>query len=158
LIIIAHRGNLDGPNSNENSPTQIDTAIQQNFDCEIDLWEIDQYLYLGHDFGMYKVTLDWILARKDKLWIHCKNYSCLKLFMSLESLGLNFFWHQNDDYTLTSKKKIWVYPGQILLDGSIAVLPENFTENENSNLLSRCFAICTDFALEYRRKYSSGAC
>lgn len=154
MLIIAHRGNLDGPNSAENSPAQIDIAIQQNFECEIDLWEISDELYLGHDFGKYKVSLDWIVERKDKLWIHCKNSSSLNLVMSLELIGLNFFWHQKDDYVLTSKNKIWVYPGQKLLEGSIAVLPENLTDDENLHLLSKCSAICTDFAYEYKRKYS----
>jgi hypothetical protein len=156
VLIIAHRGNLSGPSPTENCPIQIDTAIQQNFECEIDLWVIGHKLYLGHDFGKYEVSLDWIVERKDKLWIHCKNSSCLKLVLSLDRLGLNFFWHQKDDYALTSKNNIWVYPGQKLLEGSIAVLPENFIEGENMQLLSICSAICTDFAYEYKRKYSGG--
>jgi glycerophosphoryl diester phosphodiesterase len=42
MKLIAHRGLTDGPNKDlENSPEQILKAIDQGFDCEIDLWIIN---------------------------------------------------------------------------------------------------------------------
>jgi hypothetical protein len=39
MILIAHRGNLDGPNpSMENHPDYIDAAINAGFHVEVDLW------------------------------------------------------------------------------------------------------------------------
>ncbi len=34
---------------------------------------------------------------------------------------LNFFWHENDKYTLTSKNFIWTYPGEKTGGNSIIV-------------------------------------
>jgi hypothetical protein len=37
---------------------------------------------------------------------------------------LNYFFHQEDDITLTSKGYIWAYPGKQPIKNSIAVMPE----------------------------------
>jgi hypothetical protein len=56
MKLIAHRGLTDGPNKDlENNPKQILLAIDQSFDCEIDLWSIDSKLYLGHDLPVYPI-------------------------------------------------------------------------------------------------------
>ena len=36
---------------------------------------------------------------------------------------LNYFWHQEDKVTLTSKGYLWAYPG-VICDNAITVLPE----------------------------------
>ena len=45
-------------------------------------------------------------------------------FVNLEKIKSNYFWHQNDDYTITSKGYIWAYPGKKLNKNAIYVLPE----------------------------------
>ena len=55
MIIISHRGNIEGPNSDcENHPAYIVKALEQGFDVEIDLWKTDR-LYLGHSKPTYEV-------------------------------------------------------------------------------------------------------
>lgn len=50
MKIISHRGNLNGPNKQtENTIESIKLAINLGFDVEIDVWYIDNILYLGHD-------------------------------------------------------------------------------------------------------------
>lgn len=108
MKIIAHRGNLTGPNSlTENSPEQINLCILKGYDVEIDIWYIDNEFYLGHDKPTYKIPFSYLIERKEKLWIHCKNQDAL---FKLNSTNLNYFWHQEDDVTLTSHEFIWAYP------------------------------------------------
>ena len=78
MKLIAHRGLVNGPDSNlENLPGQILLSLQAGYDCEIDVHLINNELYLGHDAPTYKITVDFLLKNQDKLWIHCKNMDAL---------------------------------------------------------------------------------
>ena len=153
MLIISHRGNLQGPSPFENQPSQIDICLEAGFDCEIDLRVENDELFLGHDSSQYKIIQDWLFDRKEKLWIHCKNFNAIALMQSLRSYNFNFFWHQSDDYTLTSNNKIWVFPNQYLPKGSIAVLPETWITEARYQELSGCFAICTDLPENYKGRF-----
>jgi hypothetical protein len=121
MIMIAHRGLTDGPDVNlENRPEQIELTLSKGIDCEIDVWRIKDEWFLGHDRPDYKVDDEFLSKRG--LWLHCKNLDAL---LELSSLNYNeYFWHQEDDYTLTSSHYIWTYPGKELTRNSIAVQPE----------------------------------
>jgi hypothetical protein len=69
-------------------------------------------------------------------------------FSTLDQNGiyLNYFWHQEDDVTLTSKGYIWAYPGKQPIKNSIAVMPE--LKNDN---LSECIGICSDNISNYKK-------
>ena len=42
MILISHRGNIDGPNPKlENSPEYIQLAMEKGFDVEVDVWYKD---------------------------------------------------------------------------------------------------------------------
>lgn len=141
MKFIAHRGNINGPNpQKENSIPYIEYALSKGYDVEIDLRYINGKWFLGHDFGQYPVKFSFIWKYRFKFWCHAKNKEAL--FELLKYPGINCFWHQNDHYTITSKKYIWVYPGRNLLPNSICVMPERskYTEEE----LNICYAICTD--------------
>ena len=144
LKIISHRGNLIGPNPHrENHPEYIDRAITSGFDVEVDLWVKDNVAYLGHDEPSHRVTTGWLLERGDRLWIHCKNIAAAVWAQDRIST-LNYFWHQNDTMTLTSKGYWWVYPGNQPIANSIAVMPE--LKNDSTEL---CYGVCTDYPVDY---------
>lgn len=146
MIIIAHRGLLEGPNQLlENRPEQIDEAIDLGFDVEVDVRFIDGKYFLGHDEPQYGIHLDWLLSRKDNLWVHCKNIASL---LKLKKTSLNYFWHENDTVTLTSRCFVWAYPGKQPIKNSIAVLPEL-----NNDPVDECFGICTDYSIKYRNEF-----
>ena len=121
MILIAHRGNIDGRNPDkENSPEYIDEAISKGYDVEVDVWyhPINKdYVWLGHDDIEYIVKDQWLLDRKDKLWIHCKNLLLVEKIMNTD---LNWFWHEKDKVTITSKGYVWCFPGHEV-DGGIMV-------------------------------------
>jgi len=135
MKLIAHRGNLDGPSKEENKPEYIEKSISLGYDCEIDVRYIDETLYLGHDTPDYEIDLHFLLLHNKKLWIHCKNLQALDYLLPLD---LNLFWHQEDNYTLTSKGYIWCYPGMNTTKRSIIVMPEwnNFSITESHGICS----------------------
>ena len=141
--LISHRGNINGKDiSLENNPSYIDTAIKQGYDVEIDFWYVNNQLYLGHDTFQYGINLSWLVERKTSLWIHCKNLPSVEY---LHGTDFNYFWHENDKLTLTSKGYIWAFPGQQPIYNSIAVLPEI-----HGDKLGVCQGVCSDFIKTYR--------
>ena len=143
MILISHRGNIDGPNPKlENSPEYIQLAMEKGFDVEVDVWYKDNNWWLGHDEPTYKVPLDFFFH--GSMWIHAKNIEALCRF---EPWGLNAFWHQNDDYTLTGSNYIWAYPNKLVPEGfkTIAVMPEWHDTD-----ISKFEGICSDYVGKYR--------
>lgn len=128
MILIAHRGNLNGRKSGkENTPDYIDRAIDKGFHVEIDVWgkeEREGELWLGHDTPDYSIDLEFIRKREEYLWVHCKCAFALHIFREHLSMS-RYFFHQSDDYTLTSDDHIWCYPGKMPRGKhSVVVLPE----------------------------------
>lgn len=144
--IISHRGNLCGESIGENSKESIDAAIDLGFDVEVDLWLVGSQFYFGHDLPKYEVSLDYLLQRKDRLWIHCKNLDALLSIVSLETCkDLDAFWHQNDYFTLTKKDYIWTYPGHQVTNKSVIVALSQ--EDARKALIYQPYGICTDYPL-----------
>jgi len=145
MILISHRGNTIGRQPDlENKPEYIDNAIAQGYDVEIDIRVIEGTYHLGHDNPEYSITQDWLNKRSKNLWIHCKNIEAIEWFTTIG--GFNYFWHQKDTLTLTSKDYVWVYPGKQPVKNSIAVLPEIFQDN-----LDVCKGVCSDYIENYKK-------
>ena len=143
MKLIAHRGLTNGPNKQfENHPNQILKALSLGFDCEIDLWVIEGKLFLGHDSNQYPINRSYLEDNCSLLWIHAKN---LEALLWLIGTSFTYFWHQNDDYTLTSNNYIWTYPGKPLTKNSICVLPELQDTEFNKMLNFSCYGICSDY-------------
>lgn len=143
MNIISHRGNLDRANpSTENSIPAINIALYHGFDIEIDVWYKTNNWYLGHDKPQY--IIDESFLQNKKLWCHAKNLDALNLM--IKNKKIHCFWHQNDDFTLTSKGYIWTYPTKETEDNSIIVL-----RGKKDKIPKKCFGICTDFPLTYSK-------
>ena len=153
MILISHRGNINGRNPKlENSHKYIIDAIKAGYDVEIDIREIDGKLFLGHNKPQYETQINYELfvTYGDKLWIHCKNIPVLHTLMGYKNFGLNLFFHDRDQCVLTSKSYIWTYPGYSLgplgkENNSICVLPETVDYEEFN-----CVGICSDVIEKYK--------
>jgi len=143
MIYIAHRGLFLGPNDKENHPDQIQLAIRQGYHVEVDIRFINKKLFLGHDEPLYEIKDDFIDSRK--FWIHCKNVEALHYFATHISEKYNYFWHENDQYTLTSKNYLWTFPGKTLTDKSIMVMPEYIDSSLLNTKNVLCYGICSDY-------------
>jgi hypothetical protein len=150
MFLIAHRGNINGSLPQfENNPDYIEQALKLGFDVEIDIWLYNNMFYLGHDEATYQIDIDWIKSKSSKLWIHCKDkYSLEELYSINHKIGtLNYFWHENDFATITSKGYIWASPGKQSIKNSIAVMPEWFDDDVRD-----CNGICSDIISKYKIK------
>ena len=141
---IAHRGNIDGPKPElENSPEYIYEAIGYGFDVEIDIWLVNDVYYLGHSSPQYKVDDSFILEVIPYAWFHCKNLNILYRFLTMYRHA-RFFWHQEDDFALTSNGYIWAYPGKDTTGITILVHLDKFKEDQ---FQPKPFGVCSDFLL-----------
>jgi len=146
MKLIAHRGNIDGPNLKmENKPEYLLDALSKGYDIETDVWGKNGELWVGHDEPIYKIKeffghFDYL--GDGRIWYHCKNIEAL-IICEREGVGrTNFFFHDSDDFTLTSNGHIWTFPGKPLLSKkSISVLPERTDEEVPKNI----YGICSDF-------------
>ena len=141
MFLISHRGNLNGAEfDQENKPDFIRSALNYGFDVEVDVWFLDDNFYLGHDSPDYPIDHNFLMNKK--LWCHAKNLDAL---FELNKLKCTYFWHQKDDYTLTSNNYIWTYPGKPLTKNSIAMIFGKKKININ-----RCAGLCSDYIADYR--------
>ncbi len=138
MLIISHRGYINGPdNALENNPEHIKTLLKSNIPVEIDVWFKDNLLLLGHDNPKYIIDHDFLKSKG--LWCHAKNLDAL--FYMLKFKIKNCFWHQEDDFTLTSSGYIWTYPNKKVTDKSIIV----DTKNNWKDSKYTCFGVCVDY-------------
>jgi len=143
MKIIAHRGNINGPNILENKPEYIMNTISKGYYVELDLWKVDNSLYLGHDNPQYKIEINFLLNIKNKLFCHCKNIEALQ-YILINYPEIECFFHDSDDCVITSKNNIWTYPGKKLTDISICVMPER-----TNQIVKNCLGVCTDYPIKY---------
>lgn len=140
MILIAHRGNRDGPdNLKENTVSYLSRAMDKGYDVEVDVWSVRGLWYLGHDGPEHKINVQFL--QNEHVWCHAKNIPTL---VDLLAAGCHCFFHDKDDATLTSKGFIWTYPGKILTERSVAVLPEL-----HNSVVNGAYGVCSDFVDRY---------
>ena len=87
-----------------------------------------------------------MFQRSERLWCHAKNIDALNWLLGWDRI--NCFWHQQDNYTITSKKFVWAYPGfHGSSDRTIAVKP---TEDMDINLF---YGVCANDFTTFLSKY-----
>jgi hypothetical protein len=168
--LISHRGNLNGPDeSRENNPLYVAAAIDAGFKCEVDLWVIESslprveedekfMLFLGHDKPQYRITEELLLDFGPFLFVHCKNADALLYCKRNPEWIPEFFWHQTDQYTMTSLGTVWSYPTAMWLpfpEMQVIACPEMI--NTKDMILTQMeylpsIAICTDYPQWYADK------
>jgi len=153
MLLISHRANIDGPNKDrDNNPVYVKEVLDLGYECEIDLWvENGEKLHFGHDEPKYKISQSDFINMGDRLWVHAKNKLALHWLIRKKTgnkFHFNFFWHDKDEYTVTSKGFVWCYPSKEIKLFGINLMPEynNFKKNE----LKNCVGICSDFIGKYK--------
>lgn len=149
MIQISHRGNTNGPNPQlENHPDYLLEAVSKGFDIEVDIWLKNNNMYLGHDEPKYLISPEFFYKVRDHAWFHCKNLDILNHLIVFHPTS-RFFWHQEDDFTLTSNNYIWTYPGKSLSNRSIIVY---LGEHKDLDFVPEPFAICSDYCYTFIRE------
>jgi hypothetical protein len=144
MIIISHRGNLNGRvPERENTVQFIEEALNQGFNVEVDLWILGKHRYfLGHDSPDHQVDEGWLLDNHESLWVHAKSIETAETLY--KSNVFNWFWHQEDSMTQTSRGYIWTYPG-VHLTGCITVQPDFHP------LPRTILGVCSDYPHHYKQ-------
>jgi len=143
MKIISHRGNIYGRNHNmENNPIYIEDAINLGYDVECDLRYNNNMFYLGHDEPQYPIELSWLLSYKNNLWIHCKDIESIEM---LSNSDLNYFWHDVDLLTITSKNIKWCLPN-IFIKDAITVTYDYIKTPDY------ILGVCTDNPLKFKNE------
>ena len=74
MLYISYQGIYDGTNYEDaNTPKQINKALGKGYSCLIDVWRIDNKLYLGNGqpVPQFEVSADYI--KGPRFWINAKN-------------------------------------------------------------------------------------
>jgi hypothetical protein len=101
---------------------------------------LDSIFWLGHDTPQHEVNIEWLLNRKDKLWVHCKNFEALTKLVETE---LRVFYHKEEEYTIISDKHIWAHNLKSIDDKCIIPL---LSKNELENWKPvKVYGICSDY-------------
>jgi len=138
---ISHRGNLFGPNpERENSPHYIFEALAEGYDVEIDVWVNNSMVMLGHDRPTYSVNKN--MLKMNGLWCHAKNIEALA---HMTDNGVNCFWHQSDDVTLTSNGYIWTHSDYYEYGPKSIACHMNKLTKQDLEIYKDCYGICSDF-------------
>lgn len=141
MKLISHRGNIKGSKPRlENNPEYINRALKHGYDVEVDVRFHRGSFYLGHDKPQYRVSNKFL--KNKKIWCHAKN---LQAFEKLKKIKSIYFWHQNDDYALTSNGYFWTYPGKKISNNSIYV---QIGRKKLKDI--KCAGICSNYISEYK--------
>lgn len=143
MIYISHRGNLTGPQPQlENTPDYISEALSKGYFCEVDVFAHHGKLWLGHDDAQTETTVQFL--KRSGIIAHAKNLDALAILLKED---VHCFFHNTDDYTITSKGWIWAYPNVMgtTMHACIAVLPE-----QNNTDVSNFTGICSDYLENYK--------
>lgn len=144
MIIISHRGNLNGPSNYENNPRYVEETLKVGYNVEVDVWVESGNVYLGHDKPEYLIDIDFLSS--NKIWCHCKNIPSVELLMNVEKV--HYFWHEEDTMTITSKGYIWTYPGKYVRGGILV-----HKEKPTKKLLAKnIMGVCTDYPVDWEHK------
>jgi hypothetical protein len=137
-----------GPDiENENHPEYLAETIDTGFDVEIDLWIEKTKIFLGHDEPQYPVDPEFLYKHYDKIWVHCKNVEALEYLG--KTAWINWFWHDKDDYTITSQNHLWCHPNAVQIDGAICQFRSPLIKAE---LPCKPYAVCTDWPCYLKEK------
>jgi len=162
MKLISHRGNLNGPDpKHENSPEKVLETRMAGFDVEVDIWFDKKHgWWFGHDAPQYPVDKSVLYNdeydyTKGFVFFHAKNFlafAALSRIYNSEDTGNDCFWHQEDDYTLTSNGWIWAYPRpDVDVHRSVIVAMPEYANLSYSDLKG-VGGVCTDYPLEYKEK------
>ena len=146
MKLISNKGNLRGIISEyENTPEYIEAALNSGFDVKIDLLLNDGKLFIGNDSNKIKLDIDWLEKYHNKLWLECKDINLIQKLNQLDNRGayLNYFWHENDQITLTSRGYILTYIDEPVIGGII------MTPTIKNDKIKLCYGICSDNIMDF---------
>ena len=157
MLYISYQGIFDGKNYEDaNTPDQIGTSFNNGFSCMVDVWRIDDALYVGSEQAPISVTDSYL--RGNRFWIKCANQETYDWFTTQSLIQYpNYFYQPNSMANVsTSSNKLWT-PGTVPVnDTSIIVLPEIQDRGLFSTVHLRCYGVCSTYLTFIKRMRNEG--
>ena len=154
-----------GVNVEDNCYSAIDEFVSSKKwrDCCADFVEIDVWLppngdlWVGHDECEFLLPIQWLKCKR--LIVHCKNAGAVDwLSRPPVKISCDWFYHENDNMTITKLGKIWVHP-QMVINNPKEIPPKSYvvlpTMEPNklfryvsSEMMKTWEAVVTNFPIE----------
>jgi len=160
MFYISYQGIYDGSNYEDaNTPAQISKALQRGFSCLIDVWRIDNKLYVGNNQPTIEVTEKYIQG--NRFWINAKNTD-MQEWLAAQPARLypNYFWFETPTpppaYVTASNGKL-ITLGTVPIDtNSVMYLPEIYDRSLLCMVKVRAYAICSTYLYTIKRMRNEG--
>jgi hypothetical protein len=160
MFYISYQGIYDGSNYEDaNTPPQISKAQQKGFSCLIDVWRIDNKLYVGNNQPTIEVTEKYIQG--NRFWINAVNTD-MQTWIATQPPKLypNYFHFEASTppppYATASNGKL-ITPGTVPINNdSVMFLPEINDRSLFSMAKVRAYAICSTYLFTIRRMRNEG--
>ena len=156
MLIVSHRGNLEGPDpSRENTLEAVEECLRLGFGVEVDLNSCDGGWRLGHNEPL-----------RDMNWVNLNQIDLSGVFIHLKFPGVvvpdlvlaDLFAIEEDSFVLTMRGRIWSrYRVNFVGSKTIVCAPElDDCEDSLEGFVKIClkqgaYGICTDYPLEVQR-------
>jgi len=160
MLYISYRGIFDGNDFQDaNTPKQIAKAFGYGASVMVDLWRVDDKLYLGNDQPITEVTEKYLQG--NRWWLNARNADAQTWLDSQPAkLYPNWFYFTSPmpppDYVVASNGKL-VTPGTVPINNSSVIfLPEITDRGCFSTVKLKCFGICSSYLTFIRRMRDEG--
>jgi hypothetical protein len=131
----------------ENDPTILYTQCKQGIHVECDMWYTSTGWFLGHDAPTHQIDIETFLKSTRNALIHAKDGKTFsRLIRCCKEHGYDneIFYHTTEDYVLTTRGNIIVYPGKYIIQNSICMMPENMNRDITNDEYNNIVGICSD--------------
>ena len=160
MFYISYQGIYDGSNYEDaNTPSQISKAQQKGFSCLIDVWRINNKLYVGNNQPTIEVTEKYIQG--NRFWINAVNTD-MQTWIATQSSTLypNYFHFDASTppppYATASNGKL-ITPGTVPINtSSVMFLPEINDRSLYTMVKVKSFGICSGFLTLIKRMRNEG--
>jgi hypothetical protein len=160
MLYISYLGIFDGSDYQDaNTPNQIGKALNYGFSVMIEVWRVDNRLYVGNGQPLIEVTEKYIQG--NRFWINAKNTE-MQTWISGQPANLypNYFWFTTPNpppaYVTASNGKL-ITPGTVPINNnSVIYLPEVSDMSLLSTVKLRCFGICSTYLTFIKRMRNEG--
>jgi hypothetical protein len=160
MFYISYQGIYDGKDYEDaNTPSQISKAQQRGFSCLIDVWRINNKLYVGNGQPLIEVTEKYIQG--NRFWINAVNTD-MQTWIATQSSTLypNYFHFDASTppppYATASNGKL-ITPGTVPINtNSVMFLPEINDRSLYTMVKVKSFGICSGFLTLIKRMRNEG--
>jgi hypothetical protein len=160
MFYISYQGIYDGKDYEDaNTPSQISKAQQRGFSCLIDVWRINNKLYVGNGQPLIEVTEKYIQG--NRFWINAVNTD-MQTWIATQPSNLypNYFHFDASTppppYATASNGKL-ITPGTVPINtSSVMFLPEINDRSLYTMVKVKSFGICSGFLTLIKRMRNEG--